>query len=39
MDVREIWTGCVDWIYLEQDRDVYQGLAQTNKPSGTIKIR
>jgi hypothetical protein len=33
MNVREMWWEVVDWIYLAQDRDLWQDLAKT----GSIK--
>jgi hypothetical protein len=26
MDLREIWWGCINWIYLAQDRGQWRGL-------------
>jgi hypothetical protein len=35
MDLREIGSGPVDWIYLAQGRDQWHG----NEPSGSIKCK
>jgi hypothetical protein len=38
MDLREIVWGGMDWIYLAQDMDQFEGSCEHgNEPSGSIK--
>jgi hypothetical protein len=37
LDLGGIGCGCMDWIYLTQDRDQWRALMNTNEPSSSIK--